>query len=137
MIYSLDNELLDCEYLKGRNFAEQFVEKFYNEIDQAERLHKFTAFAFSLPKLRHHPHRDATKIDWAMDSDDEMFGMRNISYQPLATMHDVPEDLAVILNYEQLKVQCDDHHHQMMRIVNDSESDDHTSRLNASDHLNR
>lgn len=137
MIYSLDSDLLDCEYVNGRNFAEQFVEKFYNEIKAAERAHKLTAFAFTLPKIRHHNRAQSSKIDMTMDTDDEVFGMRNVSYQPLNTINDVPEDLAVILNYDRLKVQCDNHHRQMMQIVHDAESEDHFSRTNASEHLNR
>lgn len=137
MIYSLDNDLLDCEYLKGRNFAEEFVQKFYDEIERAKHLHKFSVSIFTLPKIRHRIHRNVSKVDIAMNSDDEIFGMKNISYRPLNTMNDVPDDLAVILNYENLKTQCDNNHRQMMQIIDDSQSKDQIKQINATNHLNR
>lgn len=137
MIYSLDNDLLDCEYLRGRNFAEEFVQKFYDEIERAEHLHKFSTFALTLPKHRHRIHRRLSKVDITMNSDDEIFDMEDISYQPLNTMNDVPDDLAVILSYENLKTQCDKNHRQMMQIIDDSQSKNQTKKINATKHLNR
>lgn len=137
MIYTPDNDLLDCEYLKGRNFAEEFVQKFYDEIERAEHLQKFRVFGYTSPKLRHRIHRNMSKVDMTMNSDDEIFGMKNISYQPLNTMNDVPDDLAVILSYEHLKTQCDINHRQMMLIINESQSKDQTKKVNATNHLNR
>lgn len=128
---------MDCEYLKGRNFAAEFVQKFYDEIERAEHFHKFSLFAFTLPKLRHRIHRNVSKVDMTMNSDDEIFSMKNISYQPLNTMNDVPNDLAIILSYDNLKTQCDNNHRQMMQIIDDSQDKDQTKQTNATNHLNR
>lgn len=137
VIYSLDNDLLDCEYLRGRNFAEEFVQKFYDEIERADNLHKFSTSALALPKLRHHIHRNVSKVAITMDIYDEIFGMKDISYQPLSTMNDVPDDLAVILSYENLKTQCDKNHRQMMQTIDDSKSKNQTKKINAIKHMNR
>lgn len=137
MIYSLDNDLLDCEYLKDRDFAEEFVQKFYDEIERAEHLHNFSAFVFTLPKLRHRIHRNVQKVDMTMNNDDELFSMKNISYQPLNTINDIPDDLAVILSYENLKTQCDNNHRQMLQNIDGSQSKDQTIQINASNQMNR
>lgn len=140
MIYSLDNELLDCEYLDGLEFVEQFNEKFNEEISEAMK-HRSSidlnvlSQSYQLPKFRHQT--KINKIDMTMDSIDELNGMKNLTYQIITDITKIPDDLKQMTNFNSLKTQCDANHQKVMRIINDLHSNSDDSRRNATDHLNR
>lgn len=146
MIYSRDEQLLDCEYLSERKFVRQFVRKFHDEVYQAEKIRNMTTSSTSYyqPESLHHNRKfrhyvqneEVPSID-ITDMDGDAFGMRNLTYHRLWSASDVPNDLQSIMDYEQLKQQCDERHRQMQRIVNDLDSHSDDVRQNATDHLNR
>lgn len=146
MIYSLDDELLDCEYLSERQFVRQFVTKFYDEVYQAEKARNLSTISTSYyqpesvhhnRKFRHYVKNEEVPVIDFTDTDGDAFGMRNLTYHRLWTEDDVPKDLQTIMDYDVLKEQCDERHRQMQRIVNDLDSHSEDTRQNATDHLNR
>lgn len=146
MIYSRDDDLLDCEYLSNAQFVRQFVIKFYDEVYQAEKARNLSTISTSYyqPESVHHTrkfrHYVKNEEDPAIDlknGNGDAFGMRNLTYHRLWTEADVPKDLLAMMDYDVLKQQCDDRHRQMQRIVNDLDSHHEDTRQNATDHLNR
>lgn len=146
MIYSRDDELLDCEYLSERQFVRQFVTKFYHEVYQAEkaRNHSIISTSYYQPesvhtnrKFRHYVKNEEVAVIDSTDANDDAFGMRNLTYHRLWTEADVPKDLLAIMDYDVLKQQCDERHRQMQLIVNDLDSHSEDTRQNATNHLNR
>lgn len=146
MIYSRDDELLDCEYLSEPKFVRQFVTKYYHEVYEAEKARNLSTTSSShyQPESVHHnikfrhymKNEEESTIDLT-DTDGDAFGMRNLTYHRLWTEADVPKDLLAIMDYDVLKQQCDERHRQMQRIVNDLGSHNEDTRQNATDHLNR
>lgn len=147
MIYSRDDDLLDCEYLSERQFVRQFVTKFYDEVYQAEKARNLSTISTSYyqPESVHHNRKfrhfvkneEAPTIDFADAGDADAFGMRNLTYHQLWTKADVPHDLQALMDYDVLKQQCDERHRQMQRIVRNLDSHSEATRQNATEHLNR
>lgn len=148
MIYSRDDELIDCEYVREKSFVKGFLNKFYNEVETA-RSRNFSSplnnhFKKSMTSDREF--RQFTKngeipynfYEKPEESEfDDAFGMRNLEYKQLRHSTDVPDDMFPLLNYNNLKLQCDERHRQMKRIVYDLNSDHVERRRNATDHLER
>lgn len=140
MIYSREDELIDCEYVRERSFVKGFLNKFYNEVETA-RSRNFSSpqnydFKQSLAGDHGIPFDFLGKSDESGD-DVDAFGMRNLDYKQLRNSADVPDDMLPLMNYKNLKLQCDERHRQMKRIVYDLNSDHEESRRNATDHLER
>lgn len=147
MIYSRDDELIDCEYVREKSFVKGFLNKFYNEVETARSRN------FSSPLNNHfkksmtsdHEFQQFTEngqipydfYERPEESDDDAFGMRNLEYKQLQRNTDVPDDMFPLLNYKNLQFQCDERHRQMKSIVYDLSSDHEESRRNATDHLER
>lgn len=143
MIYSRDDELIDCEYVRQKNVVGDFLQKFYDEIAQA-RSRNFT----SLPNAHHIKPlvtdrefrrftEDNIMPDDYFEPAEDAFGMRNLSYAQLHKESDLPDDLKPLMNYKNLKMQCDEKHRQMQRIVHDMNGDSEERRTIAEEHLNR
>lgn len=148
MIYSQgDDSLADCEYLTERTFARQFELQFQHEVNTAKRLRNIPSIGKQIGpiKLRHHRKNQQKFNDDDDDSiyerDDFMetdaFGMRNITFKWLENSNEIPSDLKMHMNYDQLKEKCDRRHDQMKQIVDGLDSHDHEERSNATTHLNR
>lgn len=143
MIYSRDDELIDCEYVRERSFVRGFLNKFYSEVESA-RSRNFSSSTPENYDFNKSPSTDRHGIlpfDFQEKSDesdaDDAFGMRNLEYKQLRQNADVPDDMLPLMNYKNLKLQCDERHRQMKRIVYDLNSDHEESRRNATDHLER
>ncbi|KAG4070106.1 hypothetical protein HA402_013349 [Bradysia odoriphaga] len=139
MIYSRDDELIDCEYVRERSFVKGFLNKFYDEVETARSRNFSTPQHYDIRKSMMSgdhgiPFDFQEKSD---ESDDDAFGMRNLEYKQLRQNADVPDDMLPLMNYKNLKLQCDERHRQMKRIVYDLNSDHEESRRNATDHLER
>lgn len=139
---------MDCEYLTENSFVHQFETKFYDEIQRAEKLRNLSTISTSYyqpesiqsnHKFRHYlRNKESTISAAAIDNDnDDVFGMRNLTYHRLWSKSDIPDDLQPMMSYKQLKIQCDKRHKQMQRIVSDLSSDNQNEKKNATDHLNR
>lgn len=143
MIYSRDDELIDCEYVRQKSFVADFLQKFYAEIGQA-RARNFT----SLPSA-HHVKPLVTDREFRRFNDDDIvpddymepvedaFGMRTLQYTTLTNDVDLPDNLKPLMDYKSLKQQCDERHRQMQRIVHDMNGDNEERRDVASQHLDR
>lgn len=148
MIYSRDDELIDCEYVREKSFVKGFLHKFYNEVETARSRN------FSSPLNDHFKKSMTTDREFRQFNEngdipfdfyekpeenefDDAFGMRNLEYKQLRQDVDVPDDMLPLLNYKNLKLQCDERHRQMKNIVHDLNSDHEESRRNATDHLER
>lgn len=148
MIYSRDDELIDCEYVREKSFVNGFLDKFYNEVEKARSRNfssplndHFKTSMISDREFRQFNENGDIPNDFyekPEESDfDDAFGMRNLEYKQLRNSDDVPDDIMPLLNYKNLKLQCDERHQQMKRIVYDLSSDHEESRRNATEHLER
>lgn len=155
MIYSADDELIDCEYQRQKPLVRDFLTKFHSEVATA-RARNFTAPPAH--RQRHHPRRtpsaelsqtlrdfhaitgvevpDTTPADADVSADDA-FGMRTLQYVRLSGKHDIPADLRPLMQYGALKQQCDQRHAQLKRIVHDMQSDELERREAATESLQR
>lgn len=128
MIYAKDDELIDCEYVRRKDFVRGFLTKFFDEIATA-RARNFTApptLNSIAPDNRHSHYYTAAA---SSEYDDELtpttadaFGLRTLEYRQLDSIADVPDELKPLLRYKSLKQQCDERHRQMKRIVHDMAS---------------
>lgn len=139
MIYSRDDELIDCEHVRQKSLVNGFLSKFYQEIETARSRN------FTTPQNNH---KDSAYRSLngeygfydkpSEESDvDDAFGMRNLEYKQMRNSADVPDDMLPLMNYKNLKIQCDERHREMKRIVYDMNSDHEENRRNATDHLER
>lgn len=165
MIYSKD-ELIDCEYVRQKDFVRGFLSKFYGEIAGA-RARNFTAPA-SAAELAHRRRRQqqaagsgeyaetlhdfqlltgarrdedahayGNEVDEVDAADADAFGMRTLEYKQLRRIEDVPDEMRALLKYGELKQQCDERHRQLKRIVHDLASGETDRREAAAGHLER
>lgn len=139
MIHSNDGEILDCDFLTGLRFQEEFVQQFYDEIQRMQHFNKITGIdkRDQLPKFRHHTRHRIPQIDMTMDSDTELIGATNLTYQPLLSTNDIPKDLIEYMNFNSIRSKCDAYHQKMMGMVNDLDSQNDEIAENASEHLHR
>lgn len=149
IIYSRDDDsLADCEYLTEPKFVRKFITKFHDEVYQAETVRNMSTKLKSYyePESKHlarkfrHYLNNHNNDDVHMENENsgtDAFGMRNITYHRIFTESDIPIDLLNIINVDELKHQCDERHNQMQKILSDLNSDDHTERRNATNHLSR
>lgn len=146
MIYSKDDELIDCEYVRKKDFVRGFLSKFYDEFDSA-RARNFTTPPTAIGHKNHRRTMSSSEdIDSELqysyaDANDrtsrDAFGMRTLEYRQLRNDADLPDDMRPLMNYNGLKVQCDNRHRQMKRIVHEMNSEHPESRKNATKHLER
>lgn len=140
MIYTRDGELMDCDFLAGLKYNEEFVENVYEEIQRMKNLNKLTGLneeMYHLPKFRHHSRHNIPEIDMTMDSDNEIIGATNHTYQPLFNRNDIPKDLLRLMHFDNMKIECDAYHQNVMRHVSDLSSKSNEAVKNATEHLNR
>ncbi|XP_037032405.1 uncharacterized protein LOC119071570 isoform X2 [Bradysia coprophila] len=138
MIYSRDDELIDCEYVRERSFVKGFLNKFYDEVETARSRNFSSPQHYDIKQsMMSGDHGLPFDFQEADESDNDAFGMRNLEYKQLRQNADVPDDMLPLMNYKNLKLQCDERHRQMKRIVYDLNSDHEESRRNATDQLER
>ncbi|XP_059608682.1 uncharacterized protein LOC132256346 isoform X2 [Phlebotomus argentipes] len=159
-IYSGDDKLIDCEYIRQKHHIQEFISKFNGEVALA-RSHNFTNHPtnhhqYSLPAVTQHEFRefldnDAIPSSYRMAFEDmedfesvndvtrrsERFGMRNFTFVHLRTLEDVPKDLVALMDMKEVKEQCNVRHAELKKIVGGLDSNDEDVRRNASEHLNR
>lgn len=136
MIYSKEDELIDCEYVRKKEFVNGFLNQFFNEISTA-RARNFTT-PTNYHKLVHQSMSgDGEMMEMSDAAAMDAFGMRNLEYKQIRDENDVPADILPLMNYNNLKRQCDNRHRQMKRIVHDMNSEHPENRKNATEHLNR
>lgn len=159
MIYTSDGQLMDCEYIRQKKMIRSFLTRFYNEIEQA-RARNFTS-PLMVPKKHHslvsdHDFREfiengivtsemeelqynvqefANGQSFAADGD--AFGLRNLTYIPIVSEDDIPNDLQKQLNYRRLKHQCDQRHVQMRDLAHGLQSSDPQEQQTAGETLQR
>lgn len=159
MIYTSDGQLMDCEYIRQKKMVRSFLTRFYNEIEQA-RARNFTS-PLMVPKKHHslvsdHDFREfiengivtsemeelqynvqefANGQSFAADGD--AFGLRNLTYIPIVSEDDIPNDLQKQLNYRRLKHQCDQRHVQMRDLAHGLQSSDPQEQQTAGETLQR
>ncbi|XP_021708995.1 uncharacterized protein LOC5571127 isoform X2 [Aedes aegypti] len=160
MIYTSDGQLMDCEYIRQKKLVFSFLNRFYDEIDQA-RSRNFTS-PLTVPKKHHslvsdHDFREfidngivtsemedlqysvqefANGQSSAADAPDA-FGLRNLTYIQLTSEDELPKDLHKQLNYRRLKHQCDQRHAQMRNLAHGLQSSDPQEQQTAGETLQR
>lgn len=148
MIYSRDDDLIDCEYVSEKSFVNGFLDKFYNEVELARSRNfssplndHFKKSMTSNREFRQFNENGVVPYDFYEEPEEsevaDAFGMRNLKYKELKDDMDVPDDILPLMNYKNLKMQCDAQHRQMKRIVDDLNGDHEESRRNATEHLER
>lgn len=140
MIYSYAGEIMDCDFLTGQKYNEEFVQNFYNEIQQMKKYNHIAGLneeIYHIPRFRHRTRHNLPEIDMAMDSDNEIIGARNLTYQPIHNQNDIPKDVLRFMNFNKMKTECDAYHKQMMQHVNDLDSESDDVVQSATEHLDR
>lgn len=140
MIYTNEGEIMDCDFLTGTKYDQEFVQKFYEEIDKIRHFNEINGFdakKYHIPKFRHHSRHNIPEIDLAMDSDDDLIGARNFTYQPLFGNDDIPTDLRRFMNFDTMKSECDAYHEKVMRMAGNLNSNTDDVVRNATEHLDR
>nr|QHO60752.1 salivary phospholipase A2 [Sergentomyia schwetzi] len=160
-IYSGDDKIVDCEYIREKHHIHEFISKFNGDVTLA-RSHNFTndnGYQYhqsALPAVTKHEFRnfldnDAIPPSYQMAFDDvedfeitndlarksERFGMRNFTFVELRDLQDIPSDLLPLLDIQSITEQCNQRHEEMQRIVGGIDSDDEEIRKNATEHLDR
>lgn len=140
MIHAHNDEILDCDFLTGWNFNEEFVEKFYDEIQKMRKTNR-NIFGLNenvqMPTFRHHLRHKMPEIDKTMDNDNELNGAINITYHQLYSKSDIPLDLRGMMNFAAVKDECDIYHQKVMQMADDLSSDSDEIVQNATEHLTR
>lgn len=140
MIYTNEGEIMDCDFLTGTKYDQEFVEKFYEEIDKIRHFNEISgldATKYHIPKFRHHSRHNIPEIDLAMDSDDDLIAGQNYTYQPLLSGDDIPKDLQRFMNFDAMKSECDTYHEKVMRMAGDLNHNSDDVVKNATEHLDR
>ncbi|GAB0092140.1 hypothetical protein DMENIID0001_071110 [Sergentomyia squamirostris] len=158
-IYSSDDKIIDCEYIREKHHIHDFISKFNGDVTMA-KSHNFTNdhhhHQSALPTVTKHEFRDfldnnAIPPSYQMafdDADDfesvneiarksERFSMRNFSYVELRDLQDIPSDLLPLMDITSITEQCNQRHEELQRIVGGIDSDDEEIRRNSTEHLNR
>lgn len=159
MIYTSDGQLMDCEYIRQKKMVRSFLTRFYNEIEQA-RARNFTS-PLMVPKKHHslvsdHDFREfiengivtseMEELQYnvqefangqSLAADGDAFGLRNLTYIPIVSEDDIPNDLQKQLNYRRLKHQCDQRHVQMRDLAHGLQSSDPQEQQTAGETLQR
>lgn len=135
IIYANNGEILDCDTLTGQNFNEEFVKKFYGEIEKMRYTKRHIdglSDSVHMPKFRHHTRNHMPQIDKTMDSDDELSGAINITYHQVDSEMDIPSDLRGMMNFNAIKDECDSYHQKVMQLAdhNDNIVQNMTGRSN-------
>jgi hypothetical protein len=154
MIYTNNHELLDCEYITQKSYVYEFIEKFYREYEIAKARNFTAPTKFAKPMsamLSDHEFRDfvdngvmTSDMDDFVDNlgsvpqfSEDAFGMRNLSHVELKDKTYLPEELAPLMNYQKLKLQCDFRHVQMKKILHQMNGDDMQLKEEAKEKLDR
>lgn len=138
MIHTYDGEILDCDFLKGMRFGEEFVQQFYDEIQRMKHFNKIAGIeSNAIPKFRHHSRHHIPQIDMTMDSENELIGAKNLTYHPLRSIDDVPKDLIQYMHFDSIKSQCEAYHQKVMGMAKDLDSDNDETVQSATEHLHR
>ncbi|XP_031638977.1 phospholipase A2 hemilipin isoform X1 [Contarinia nasturtii] len=140
MIYMYDGEIMDCDFLTGQKYNEEFVQNFYNEIQDMKKHNKIIGLKeelYHMPKFRRYTHHNIPEISMSMDGDDEIIGARNLTYHPLFNQNDLPKDLLRVINFDRMKLECEAYHQNVMRHVRDLNSENADVVQNATEHLSR
>lgn len=131
---------MDCDFLTGIKYNEEFVQNFYNEIKQIKKYNQINGLnveLYHIPRFRHRTRHNIPEIDLTMDSDNEIMGARNFTYQPLFNQGDIPKDLLRFMNFNEIKTECDAYHQKMMKTVQDLDSESDDIVQSATEHLDR
>ncbi|XP_052871911.1 uncharacterized protein LOC128277490 isoform X2 [Anopheles cruzii] len=161
IIYNSDGDMMDCEYVRQRSLVHQFHERFRTEFKQA-RARNFSS-PFTLPArgrqslVSDHEFREYLEHDVVTSEMEELqynvyefpagvpqaqraadaFGMRNLTYIPLRTPADIPDELRGQLNFHELKQRCNVRHMQLKEIASGLRSADPEHQRIANEKLQR
>ncbi|XP_049539851.1 uncharacterized protein LOC125953979 isoform X2 [Anopheles darlingi] len=166
IIYNSEGEMMDCEYVRQRTMVHQFRAQFTAEFVQA-RARNFTSPLTGPPRhslVSDHEFRDYIDRGIVTPEMQELqynvfefpagsasappqsnrpavvsdaFGMRNLTYIPLRAFEEIPEELAALLNYQELKQRCNVRHKQLKEIASGLQSADPERKRIASEKLQR
>ncbi|XP_055692048.1 uncharacterized protein LOC129795052 isoform X1 [Lutzomyia longipalpis] len=157
-IYSGEDKIIDCEYIRQKHHIEEFISKFNGDVAMAQSQnftnnlhHQYTMPHVTKHEFREFLDNDAIPPSYQMafeDAEDfenfndaarksERYGMRNFTFIELKTQQDIPLDLLPLLNIKDIKEQCTARHRELKRIVGGLDSDDEDIKRNATEHLNR
>uniref|UniRef100_A0A1L8DPY4 phospholipase A2 n=2 Tax=Nyssomyia neivai TaxID=330878 RepID=A0A1L8DPY4_9DIPT len=158
-IYSGDDKIIDCEYIRQKHHIDEFIGKFNGDVALARSqnfTNHFTNHQYTLPHVTQHEFRefldnDAIPPSYQMAFEDmedfenlndvarktERYGMRNFTFIELRDQQDVPVDLLPLLDIEDIKEQCTVRHQEMKQIVGGLDSDDEDIKRNATENLSR
>lgn len=159
MIFTSDNQLMDCEYVRRKALVANFVDQFIQETNLArtQNLTSNNAAPHKRPlKVSSHDFREfiengivTSEMEQLqsnlnefsngglVENDEDSFKPRNMSYIRLDSESDIPEDILKQLNYQRLKNLCDKRHRQMQNMAHGVQSAEEVERKSAEETLQR
>lgn len=115
---------MDCEYVRTKEFVNGFLRRFFSEVESTK--------ATPLQK-KYDEYVGVDDVDFSTDG----FGIRTLQYKRLVEQAEIPDDMRRLMNYNGLKMQCDQRHREMKRIALNLNSEHPETRKNATEHLER
>ncbi|XP_050095612.1 uncharacterized protein LOC126577762 isoform X2 [Anopheles aquasalis] len=167
IIYNSEGDMMDCEYVRQRSMVHQFRAQFTAEFVQARTRNFTSPFTgparhslVSDHEFREYIERDIVTPEMQelqynvfefpasngaassralpqTSAVSDAFGMRNLTYIPLRAFEEIPEELAGLLNYQELKQRCNVRHKQLKEIASGLQSADPERQRIANEKLQR
>lgn len=153
IIYSSEQKIIDCEYVRQRRAINHFLKNFYKEVNHAIRKNHSTANLSHKIHLSEHEFREfiengqvesdfddlpELKDEFGyFDDEFEANGFSNLTYKQIDGIADVPQDMLQLLNLRQLREKCNQRHREMKKLVHAMSGTNETDRIEATEHITR
>lgn len=154
LIYTFDNKLQDCEYIKEKTAVRKFLETFKNEVEKAKSISGnkiergneiFDDFS---ENNEDYMEEDEGKIEkYKEEAEEEVEGekeeefseneYRNVTFKIIRTYDDLPKELSGWMNYTLLKNKCSENHKMLKQLTHDKYHGDEKSKKLAEERLER
>ena len=113
LIYGIDDEIKDCEFLRQKKIVHDFLNTFQHDIERSKSS-------------------DNSDSDF---SDTE--SLRNVTFQILDSGAQLPSEVAEWLDFQALKTKCKENHRQMKKLLRHKQHGSEEQKRHANNHLER
>lgn len=154
IIYSSNQNIEDCDYVRQRGAINHFFKQFYKEVNHAISTNQSETYTPQKYHLSEHEFREFVENGWIQsDFDDDLFptnndfgfiddenrpfGFSNFTYRKINSILDVPNDLVQLLDLYRLKKKCNRRHREMKKLAHAISGTNETDRLEAAGQINR
>ncbi|KAK6626217.1 hypothetical protein RUM43_006524 [Polyplax serrata] len=153
LIYTFDNRVQDCEYLRQKTVIDKFLSTFRSDVNRAKITKQIDEEnVIDEEEQPEEEEEEDDDSDEYLDGDEssieryspdleneEHFGseFRNVTFQIIHPGDDLPADLAEWMNYTHLKKKCRENHRILKKLAHDSRHGDERRRKRADERLAR